>query len=433
MAVKYKEYTKDPYKESEELKKAQATANHWGNQSLKDFTYDDFKDSQQTTNFLNQYNSLQGPGDFSFSKQQGMDDIWNQIQNREKFSYDVNGDALYQQYKDQYVNQGKMAMMDTMGQAAAMTGGYGNSYAQSVGQQAMQGHLQQLTDKIPELYSLAMSKYQMEGDELLNKYGLYTDQFNREYGMHRDSVADYNTERGHLADMWSTSHAMDMDSYNANFNKALAEVESYNSNVTSNRNYYTDVYNNLKQTEWGRYMDNETLKKLAIDVANENLYKNEQSRLADAQLAEEQRQFNKQFEASTGYTTDGKKSTQFATAAESNPKIPDYVTKKLEKGFSTNDELDSYLASMESQGIISQAQGDTLYETYKNSSLTGNNWTLKDKGGINWFGGKDNNAVVSYGGKDYTIKQLYNALIGEGKSKSEANDYIAKLQKKLGI
>jgi hypothetical protein len=34
----------------------------------------------------------------------------SQIQNRPAFSYDVNSDALYQQYKDQYIRQGKLAM-----------------------------------------------------------------------------------------------------------------------------------------------------------------------------------------------------------------------------------------------------------------------------------------------------------------------------------
>ena len=296
MAVKYKEYTPETYKESDQLVQAGKDMNYWNKQNLQDFQYDDFKVSDEYTNMNNQLNSLVKPGDFSYSQQQGMNDIWNQIQNREKFSYDVNGDALYQQYKDQYVTGGKMAMMDTMGQAAAMTGGYGNSYAQSVGQQAYQGYLQQLTDKIPELYSLAMSKYQMEGDDLLTKYGLHTDQYNREYGQHRDSVADYNTERGYLADRVDSIYNRDLGMYTTNRDTELAEVESRNNNISSNRSYYTDVYNTMKNTEWGQHMDNETLKKLAIDVANDNLYKNEQSRIADDQLEEEQRQFNAKYD-----------------------------------------------------------------------------------------------------------------------------------------
>ena len=319
MAVKYKEYKPEEYKDSNAPKNAGQTADYWGKQQLEDFQDGDFTLSDEYHNTNNALNNLVKPGDFGYSQQQGMQDIWNQIQNREKFSYDVNGDALYQQYKDQYINQGKMAMMDTMGQAAAMTGGYGNSYAQSVGQQAYQGYLQQLTDKIPELYSLAMSKYQMEGDELLTKYGLHTDQYNREYGQYRDSVSDYNTERDYLAGRADSIYNRDLGMYTTNRDTALAEVESRNNNITSNRNYYTDVYNNLKNTEWGQHMDNETLKQLAIQVANDNLYKNEQTRLSEAKLEEEQRQFNKQFEASTGYKTDGTKSTTFAKEEEFTP------------------------------------------------------------------------------------------------------------------
>lgn len=93
----------------------------------------------------------------------------NKILNKEEFSYDLNGDALYQQYKDQYTTQGQMAMMDTMGQAQAMTGGYGNSYAQSVGQQAYQGYLQKLNDKVPKLYQLALNQYNQEKKDLYSQ------------------------------------------------------------------------------------------------------------------------------------------------------------------------------------------------------------------------------------------------------------------------
>ena len=95
-----------------------------------------------------------------------LNDTINKILNKEEFSYDLNGDALYQQYKDQYTTQGQMAMMDTMGQAAAMTGGYGNSYAQSVGQQTYQGYMQQLNDKVPELYQIALNQYNQENQDL---------------------------------------------------------------------------------------------------------------------------------------------------------------------------------------------------------------------------------------------------------------------------
>ena len=90
--------------------------------------------------------------------------------NREDFQYDLNGDALYRQYKDRYTQLGKAAMQDTMGQAAALTGGYGSSYAQSVGQQAYNSYMQQLGDVVPELYQLAYDRYRDKGDRLYKTY-----------------------------------------------------------------------------------------------------------------------------------------------------------------------------------------------------------------------------------------------------------------------
>ncbi len=153
--------------------------------------------------------SLQKPGEYQSPWQKNLDDIINRIQNREKFSYDLNGDALYQQYKDQYMTQGQMAMMDTMGQASALTGGYGSSYAQGVGQQAYQGYLQGLNDKVPELYQLALNQYNREGEELYNQYGLIADRENTDYGRYRDTVSDYNTERGYLTDQYNNERNFD--------------------------------------------------------------------------------------------------------------------------------------------------------------------------------------------------------------------------------
>lgn len=131
----------------------------------------------------------QGP--YRSQWQTQLDDTMNKIMNREKFTYDLNGDALWNQYKDQYVTGGKMAMMDTMGQAAALTGGYGNSYAQGVGQQAYQGYLQGLNDKIPELYQMALDSYNREGDALLQQYGMMLDRENTDYGRWTDQ-RDYD-------------------------------------------------------------------------------------------------------------------------------------------------------------------------------------------------------------------------------------------------
>lgn len=139
----------------------------------------------------NETTLTQKPGAYASQWQGQINDAIGNILNRKDFSYDVNSDALYQQYKDRYVQGGQMAMMDTLGQAATLTGGYGNSYAQAVGQQAYQGYLQGLNDKIPELYQLALDKYSRESDGLYKRYSLLSAQENQDYGRHQDSLNQY--------------------------------------------------------------------------------------------------------------------------------------------------------------------------------------------------------------------------------------------------
>lgn len=120
-----------------------------------------------------------------------LDELYQQIVGRNPFQYNLNEDMFYQQAADRFQNMGQMAMMDTMGQAAALTGGYGNTYAQNVGQQAYQGYLQQLNDNIPQFYQMALDAYNAEGDQMMQQYGMLGDLANREYGMYQDDLANY--------------------------------------------------------------------------------------------------------------------------------------------------------------------------------------------------------------------------------------------------
>lgn len=182
------------------------------------------KTSDATNTSLNTVKDLeaQKPGKFTYdipqsSWQNQVSEILNKILNREEFSYDLNGDALYQQYANKYATQGLQASMDVMGQAQAMTGGYGNSYAQSVGQQTYQGYLQQLNDKVPELYQLALSQYNQEGQDLKDLYSLYTDMDDREYGRNMDKInLDYAAHRDEVTD-WQNAIDREYSNYWNNY------------------------------------------------------------------------------------------------------------------------------------------------------------------------------------------------------------------------
>ena len=167
-------------------------------------------------------------GDFNYSNQATFDEIMNKILNREQFSYDLNGDALYQQYKDKYIQQGKMAMQDTMGQAAAMTGGYGNSYAATVGNQAYQASLQNLNDIVPELYQMAYDKYNQEGQDLYNRYGMLSDDRNTQYGVWADKYNKLVSDRDYYGNEANNAYVKDYgefnDAYNRDFNQYWQET-----------------------------------------------------------------------------------------------------------------------------------------------------------------------------------------------------------------
>ena len=129
-----------------------------------------------------------------------INELFNKLLNRESFSYDTETDPLYKLYREQYINQGRLAMQDTMGQAAALTGGYGSSYSQAVGQQQYDAYLQKLNSVVPELYELAYSRYQDEGDELKDQYNMYMAKDAQDYDRARINYAQLQSQMNAAAD-----------------------------------------------------------------------------------------------------------------------------------------------------------------------------------------------------------------------------------------
>lgn len=135
-------------------------------------------------------------GGYSSRWEDQIQSLWQQYQNREPFSFDVNEDALYRQYKDQYIRQGRLAMEDTLGKAASLTGGYGNSYAENAGQQAYGAYLQGLNDRVPELYQAARDRYDRAGEDLIAQLGMMTQMDDRDYDRYQAGaeLARYQAE-----------------------------------------------------------------------------------------------------------------------------------------------------------------------------------------------------------------------------------------------
>ena len=311
----------------------------------------------------NQLNN--SPGAYRSKWQSQMDEIMNAYRNREDFQYDLDSDALYQQYADQYARKGQLAMMDTMGQAAALTGGYGSSYAVTAGNQAYQGYLQQLNDVVPELYGMAYDRYNQEGEDMLTEYSLLSAREDEDYAKYKDDLSKYYAELDYLTGRYDTAVANEQ--WNKEFNYETQPSDSSN----SNKNAYV--------------------------VGN------------------------------TG----------------NDPDVNEQTTKEISSGitnkaasFTNNKDLASYLDGLVASGSITEPQADSLFAEYmtpEQAKLKDRTWTLKDDGGVNWFWGIDNNATVKDNyGNVYRLDKLKDALVAEGMSKSEAKEYVKKLQKSLG-
>ena len=86
------------------------------------------------------------PGSFSY-------------EDRPQFSYDPENDEVYKAYRNRYMREGQRAAENAIGSAAAATGGRPSSYAATAAAQAGGYYGAQLSDKIPELYDAAYSRY----------------------------------------------------------------------------------------------------------------------------------------------------------------------------------------------------------------------------------------------------------------------------------
>lgn len=121
--------------------------------------------------------------------------LLNQVVNRPEFSYNPDTDPLASAYKKQYAREGQRATQDTLGAAAAATGGLPSSYAVSAAGQAGNYYASQMADKIPELYQLAYNKYVSDHSMKLSDLGAVQSAEQADYNKYLNQLNQYNTDR----------------------------------------------------------------------------------------------------------------------------------------------------------------------------------------------------------------------------------------------
>lgn len=181
---------------------------------------------------------------------QRMEELYAQLANLEPpkmgdfkgptFNYDYRDDPSYQQYRQQYVRNGQLAMQDTMGQVAGLTGGYGSSYSQNVGQQAYQGYMNQLNAVVPELYQNAYNRYL---NDYSNQYNEWRDKYSAELDAYKAQLSglgnQYDIARNERAyeDAQNATPATDYESI-AKYYNSIAALRKAGLGVDENGNFY---------------------------------------------------------------------------------------------------------------------------------------------------------------------------------------------------
>lgn len=303
------------------------------------------------------------PGEFQSTYKGQLDTIYNQIMNRPDFSYDLSSDPMWQQYKDQYTALGKQAMADTMGAAAGLTGGYGSTYSQNVGQQAYNGYLTQLNEMIPELYGMALNKYQLEGDQLNTAFNAANTLYGNEYGEYRDKVADYNTDREFLYGVYSDQYDKGETAFNNRYSMLADIADVYNND------YYNK--NNLSLSKKAQTLDEKQFKwDKKMDMLNYKLAAKKASSSSSGGSGGSSRGRSKK-------TTTYKGSGGTADSSEFSS------IKKVCRSYKSNDKLYDYVQALIKSGKVSEAKGKELYHTYATANTTGKG--TGDKGGYNKY------------------------------------------------
>jgi len=310
------------------------------------YRYDAAKDPVYQQALQNQQQVQAQAPTYAGTFDQQVKELYDQVMGQKPFAYDLNGDALWQQYKDQYTTQGKMAMMDTMGQAAALTGGYGSSYSQAAGQQAYQGQLQQLNDRVPELYQLALSKYNNDQAALNDKLGAAVQMQADEYSKYQDALNQHNLALDRAQSAADTAYD-----------------RGYNAWATEEQLRREDA-----QTAYGKEQD--SYNRLA-ELITSTGYTPSQSELAAAGMSGAQAAafatYYKQQQKAARSTGSSSKSSSKSSQALS---IPSVIKSELEKYNGDAQKL-KYIQSLEQSGTIGSDLAAYMRSIYSLSGFTG--------------------------------------------------------------
>ena len=221
------------------------------------------------------------------------ENILRKIQTRPEFSYDPDKDPVYLAYKNKYMTEGDRAARNSMGNYAALTGGYMNSAAVTAGAQAQQYYASQLANTIPDLaqqaYERYMDRYNTDMDLLRETVDMYNVAYDNAYNANKqqvyniNNVAKSNTARDKSAYERYWEYLMNSQEYDLNQQKyAQNEQDSYWDNLLNEQELKA-----IKNENTGIILDNDQ-KRLYLEYYKDFLEADYEKTLAETERANAQ-------------------------------------------------------------------------------------------------------------------------------------------------
>ncbi|MBO7240229.1 MAG: hypothetical protein J6V23_07085 [Bacteroidaceae bacterium] len=346
-----------------------------------------------------------------------VESMMNKIMNREDFEYDVDSDQLFQQALASAMNSGKSAMQDTIGQASALTGGYGSTYATSAGNQAYNAFIEDAYNNLPEYYQMALQAYQMEGEEMFNQLGMFVDADNREYQRTYDA---WSANFANADSMYNREYGAWQDSVQNALGYANLQLNEFGTIFDANSKLY-DVYGDAANTQYQReyqsWADSISQAQGLVSTLNSNFitdrnfdYQKGRDAVADAQwekqYALDEKYTNAQI-AKMNSSGSGGSGGSGGGGKKSDIKSPTTAQINGAKNAFENLGIDGYVDYLESlPDNVNIDELDAIVGSESNLGMYYNTYT-KTKDTFNWFWGVDNNdKVTDQDGKEYKVKEM---------------------------
>ncbi len=210
-----------------------------------------------------------------------------------KMQYSVTDDPAYKALQNTYVNQGRTAMQNAVGEAVAATGGYGSTAAAAAGQAAYNQSLTELNGHVAGLYDAAAARFNNKQNLLVTLADSYRqldaqgweqsyNEWNSKYNGYLQLADEYLKGYEYMDEADRKAYETRLDAYWNTLTSAQSQYNTDQSMTQQAQSTYNQQTNDIAHYE-------ETVRKNLADEALERRRQDETERANRASEAETRR------------------------------------------------------------------------------------------------------------------------------------------------